>query len=78
MGGLKLLAELGIRQRWRLGCCLALVIALMLAHGSPAHAGLLFTFTDNSCSSPCGSNWGTVTVAQDISGNQEIDFTINR
>jgi hypothetical protein len=77
VAAVKLLAELGTRHGSRLGCSLALVTAMLLACGGAAHAGLLFTYTDSSCNPSCGSGpYGTVTVAQDISGNQEIDFTV--
>jgi len=79
VGGLKLLAELGIRQGSRLGYCLGLAIAVLLACGGAAHAGLIFTFTDNSCSTtnPCGSGpFGTVTVSQETASTQKIDFQV--
>jgi hypothetical protein len=79
---LRLLAELGTRPWFRKGCCGALATAVLLACGGAAHAHYntqIYTFTSDHCiSGNCGSNpWGTVTVSQDPSSHQEIDFTVS-
>jgi hypothetical protein len=82
VAAVKLLAELGTRQGLRLGRCLALVTALLLVCGGAARAHYntqIYTFTSDTCiTGSCGSSpWGTVTVSQDPSSQQEIDFTVS-
>ncbi|HME20163.1 MAG TPA: PEP-CTERM sorting domain-containing protein [Acetobacteraceae bacterium] len=86
MAALKLLAELGTRQGLRLGRSVALVTALLLACGGAAQAHYntqIYSFTETQTSSCCGTPsgppgtpFGTVTVSQDPSSHQEIDFTV--
>ena len=80
MAPLKLLTELGTRQGSRLGHCLALVTALMLAYGSAAHAHYntqSYSLDSNPSCTGINCPWGTVTVSQDPSSHQQIDFTVN-
>jgi hypothetical protein len=86
VAAVKLLAELEARQGSRLGRCLALVTALLLACSGAAEAHYntqVFSLTDSHCPggggcTPSGTppSFGTVTVSQDPSSHQTIDFTI--
>ena len=80
MAALKSPAELGTRQGSRLGCCMALVTALMLAYGSAAHAHYntqIYSLDSFPTCTGINCPWGTVTVSQDPSSHQQIDFTVN-
>lgn len=82
MAPLKLLAELGSRQGPRLGCCLAVVTALLLACGGAAHAHYnthVFSLDTPACTptGSCGTApFGSVTVSQDPNSHAIIDFTV--
>ena len=66
------------RKALRFGPTPVLLLAAvwLVTWAGAAHAGLLFTFTDTSCTG-CGTGpFGTVLVSQDASGLKELDFTV--
>ena len=80
MAALKSPAELGTRQGSRLGCCMALVTALMLAYGSAAHAHYntqIYSLDSFPTCTGINCPWGTVAVSQEDPKHQQIDFTVN-
>jgi hypothetical protein len=59
---------------------MALVTALMLTYGSAAHAHYntqIYSLDSFPTCTGINCPWGTVTVSQDPSSHQQIDFTVN-
>ncbi len=66
-----------IVRRARLGRSMLMGLTMLLAAASAAHASLIFTLDNDGCTGGCGTvPFGTVSVSQDSSSAQTIDFKV--